>query len=124
MVKRISLIILIAGYLAAGINHFIRRHVYISIIPHYIPLPVFVNYLSGFFEILFGALLIFKTTRRFAALAIGFMLIAFLPVHIQMVIDAPFMPGTFTVTPLVAWLRLGLQPWLIWWAWWHAQEPL
>ena len=120
MIKKVSLTILIIGYMCAGINHFRNPASYIPIIPRYIPLPVFVNYLSGFLEILFGLLLIFNNTRRFAALGICLLLIAFLPVHIQMLIDAPVKLGTFTVTPLVAWLRLALQPALIWWAWWYV----
>ena len=121
MIKKASLIILITGYLCAGVNHFRAPASYIHIIPHYIPWPVFANYLSGGLEILFGLLLIFKNTRRFAALGVCLMLMAFLPVHIQMVVDAPFNLGTFTVTPLVAWLRLALQPVLIGWAWWYVK---
>jgi uncharacterized membrane protein len=124
MIKKASLAILIIGYLYAGINHFRNPVSYIHIIPRYIPLPVFVNYLSGVLEILFGLLLIFKNTRRFAALGICLLLIAFLPVHIQMIIDAPFKLGTFTVTPLAAWLRLALQPVLIWWAWWYTRPAV
>ena len=124
MAKKISLIILIIAYIIAGGNHFLHPPGYIRIIPRYIPFPVFVNYLSGFLEILFGAMLIFKTTRRFAALAIGLMLIAFLPVHLQMVIDAPVKPGTLMVSPLVAWGRLALQPVLIVWVWWSAKSNL
>jgi len=120
MIKKASLLILITGYLYAGVNHFRNPASYIRIIPQYIPFPVFVNYLSGILEICFGSLLVFKRTRPFAAAGICLMLIAFLPVHIQMIIDAPFKLGTFTVTPLVAWLRLLLQPVLIWWAWWYS----
>lgn len=116
------MIVIIFCYLAAGSNHFLHSGAYIGIIPYYIPFPVFVNYLSGILEILFGLLLIFKATRRFAALAISLMLIAFLPVHIQMIINAPFKLGTFTVSPWVAWARLALQPTLIWWVWWSAKD--
>jgi hypothetical protein len=51
------------------------------------------------------------------------MLIAFLPVHIQMVRDAPFLLGNLHVSPLIAWIRLVvLQPLLILWAWWYTRE--
>lgn len=121
MLKKVSLCILIIGYLYAGVNHFRNPASYIRIIPHYIPYPKFINSLSGILEILFGLLLILKTTRPFAALGIGLLLIAFLPVHIQMIIDTPFKLGTFTVTPLGAWIRLILQPVLIAWAWWYVK---
>ncbi|MDB5158021.1 MAG: DoxX family protein [Mucilaginibacter sp.] len=123
MLKKASLLILIIGYIYAGVNHFRNPASYIRIIPQYIPFPVFVNYTSGILEICFGLLLAFKQTRPFAAAGICLMLIAFLPVHIQMIIDAPVNLGTFTVTPLVAWLRLLLQPVLIWWAWWYVAPP-
>jgi uncharacterized membrane protein len=122
MLKKVCLIILILAYTCAGFNHFRSPTGYIRIIPHYIPFPVFINALSGILEILFGLLLIFKSTRRYGAIGICLLLIVFLPVHIQMIIDAPFKLGTFTVTPLVAWVRLVLQPMLILWAWWYVKD--
>ena len=121
LVKKVSLAILIIGYLYAGVNHFRNPVSYIHIIPHYFPFKVFINYLSGFLEILFGFLLIFKSTRKWAAVGICLLLIAFIPVHVQMIIDAPFKLGTFIVTPLVAWVRLALQPILILWACWYTK---
>jgi len=113
---------LVAGYLLAGANHFYNPSSYIKIIPAYIPLPGLINLLAGFFEIAFAVLLIFNKTRALAAWGIILMLLAFLPVHIQMVHDAPFLlGGNMLVTPLIAWARLViLQPLLILWAWWYA----
>ena len=123
ILKKISLIVLIAGYLLAGANHFYNPVSYYHIIPKYLPFPVLLNILAGIFEILFALLLISAKTRRYAAYGIIFMLIAFIPVHIQMVIDAPFLlGGKWTVTPAIAWLRLIVfQPLLILWAWWHRE---
>ncbi|MDB5115526.1 MAG: DoxX family protein [Mucilaginibacter sp.] len=121
MFKKISLTILIIGYLYAGTNHFREPASYIRIIPPYIPYPKLMNLLAGIFEILFGLLLIPKTTRPLAAWGILLMLAAFLPVHIQMIIDAPLKLGTFTVTPLITWIRLFLQPVLMLWAWWYTK---
>ncbi|ASU32732.1 DoxX family protein [Mucilaginibacter xinganensis] len=121
--KKISLVILVTGYLAAGANHFRAPDSYIHIIPPYIPLPKLMNILAGFFEILFGIMLIFKVTRFWAAWGIILMLVAFLPVHIDMVLHAPFQLGSLYVTPLIAWIRLLVfQPLLILWAWWYAKE--
>lgn len=121
--KKAGLIILIIGYLAAGANHFRSPEGYINIIPQYIPLPKLMNIAAGFFEILFGLMLIFKRTRPWAARGIILMLIAFIPVHIDMVLNAPFQLGNLYVTPFIAWTRLVvLQPFLIWWVWWCAKE--
>ena len=120
--KKISLVVLVIGYLVAGINHFRSPQSYYHIIPSYMPFPVVLNILAGVFEILFSLLLIWPKTRKVAAYGIILLLIAFIPVHIQMVVDAPFQLGTITVTPLVAWIRLiVLQPLLILWAWWHSR---
>ena len=120
--KKISLIVLILFYLVAGANHFRDPSSYIKIIPHYLPYPKVLNLLAGFCEISFALLLIFPQTRRFAAWGIILMLIAFLPVHISMIGEAPVQLGSFVVTPLLAWVRiLVLQTLLILWAWWYAR---
>jgi uncharacterized membrane protein len=121
--KKIGLIILIVAYTVAGINHFWHPLSYIKIIPLYLPYPRVLNLLAGFCELWFAVLLIFTKTRQGAAWGIILMLIAFLPVHIQMVIDAPFLLGnSITVTPFIAWARLIiLQPLLILWAWYYTK---
>lgn len=115
------LVILILGYLYGGINHFVNPVSYVRIIPAYIPYPNLMNILAGATEIAFSLLLIFYRTRPLAAWGIILMLGAFLPVHIQMVIGAPLKVGSLTVTPLIAWARLLLQPVLMLWAWWYTK---
>lgn len=121
--KKISLVVLILFYLIAGINHFRDPESYFKIIPHYLPHPAILNLLAGVCEIAFALLLIFSKTRRFGAWGIMLMLIAFLPVHITMIGQAPVQVGSFIVTPLLAWTRLlVLQTFLIVWAWWYGQK--
>ncbi|MEO7211536.1 DoxX family membrane protein [Mucilaginibacter sp.] len=121
-IKKISLVILVIFYFLAGCNHFYNPQSYYHIIPSYLPYPIALNILAGIFEILFALMLIFQRTRRLAAYGIILMLLAFLPVHIKMVIDAPVILGTLKVSLLVAWIRLViLQPLLILWAWWHRE---
>jgi len=124
LLKKISLLILIIGYLVAGVNHFYNPPSYWHIIPSYIPYPHLVNILAGIFEILFSLMLISPKTRHLAAWGIIVMLLAFVPVHIDMVIRAPFLLGnSIIVTPLIAWLRLVFfQPLLILWAWCYVKR--
>ncbi|HZX57438.1 MAG TPA: MauE/DoxX family redox-associated membrane protein [Mucilaginibacter sp.] len=125
MFKKISLVVLIIFYLVAGINHFRNPNSYYRIIPPYIPYPILVNILAGCFELLFALGLIFSKARRFAAWGIILMLLAFLPVHISMIGDAPLKLGNLLVTPLIAWIRLvALQPFLILWVWWYTKKTL
>lgn len=121
----LSLIILILLYLVAGANHFYNPASYLRIIPGYLPFHETLNLLAGVFEIAFAVLLIPIKTRKLAAWGIILMLLAFLPVHISMIGDAPLYLGKLHVTPLIAWIRLiVLQPLLILWAWWHTYLDL
>ena len=119
--KKVSTITLILGYITAGINHFRVPEFYIAIIPQYIPYPQFMNGAAGICEIIFGIGLALKITRKYAVWGIVLMLTAFLPVHISMITDAPFKVGGATVSPLLAWLRLALQPVLMVWEWCHTR---
>jgi len=66
-------------------------------------------------------MLIFAKTRRIAACGIVLLLIAFLPVHINM-LGGHIMVNSKPVLPVWAWVRLFFQPVLIVWAWWHTRE--
>ena len=119
--KKAGLVLLVTGYLAAGANHFRVPAFYVQIIPPYFPHPEMLNVIAGCCEITFAILLIFTKTREFAAWGIVFMLIAFIPVHLQMVLDSPYKLGGSIVSPIILWIRLIiLQPLLIWWAWWYT----
>jgi len=114
---------MVTGYTVAGLNHFRNPASYIKIIPPYFPHPEILNLAAGICEIGFAMMLIFTQTRRLAAWGIIWMLLAFLPVHIKMVVDAPLMLGDLKVTPFIAWIRLVvLQPLLILWAFWYTKR--
>jgi uncharacterized membrane protein len=119
--KKISLVILVIVYLAAGINHFRNPVSYYNIIPNYFPFPVVLNILAGFFETLFALLLIWPKTRKLAVYGIILLLVLFLPVHITMIGNAPLKLGNLLITPTLAWVRLLFQPVLMLWAWWHRK---
>ncbi|RKR85039.1 putative membrane protein [Mucilaginibacter gracilis] len=117
-IKTTCLVIMIIAYIFAGANHFRSPDGYIKIIPPYLPYPQLLNMLAGVFEITFALMLIFPATRQLAAWGIILMLIAFMPVHIYMLQNAPMKMGGLTVTRAIALIRLPLQAVLIAWAWW------
>jgi len=113
------------GYFFAGINHFIHPVMYLAIMPPYLPWPQELVQVSGVTEILGGLGLlipdgfVFARIRAFSASGIVLMLIAFLPVHINMCLH----PDMFPQTPLWAiWARLPLQLPLIAWAWYYTRR--
>ncbi len=103
-------------YALAGCNHFLSTAAYYVIMPDWLPAPGFLIYFSGLLEIILGLSLLFKKSRKIAAVMIILMLIAFMPAHIYMIQKAPFMLGQIRVTQLIAWLRLPFQLLFIGWA--------
>lgn len=106
-------------FVLAGIYHFTNPSIYLRIMPPLLPAPLFLIYLSGFFQIVFGALLsVPKFTRR-AAWGIIALLLAVFPANIYMAMNTELFPE---VNPILIWLRLPLQFVLIGWAFWFTSE--
>jgi uncharacterized membrane protein len=123
MTKKILLFVMVIFYLYAGYYHFVNPYFYYSIIPPYLSAwEKSINLTAGFIEIGLALLLIPDSTRRFAALGIIVMLLAFIPSHIYFFEKGNFKLGDFTVTPMIAWIRLVIiHPVLIIWAWWVSK---
>jgi uncharacterized membrane protein len=123
IVKQILFFLLIVFYLFAGYNHFANPSFYMPIIPPYLSdWAKEINLLSGIAEIVLALLLIPKATRTLAVKGIIIMLIAFIPSHIYFIQKGDFLLGSFTITPLLSFVRLFVgQPILILWAWWSSK---
>ncbi len=122
--KKIFTYIFAAFMLAAGLNHFLNPGFYLPLIPPYLPWPEAINALSGVLEIAGGAGLLLASTRRFAALGIAAMMLAFVPAHVYFVQIGSCIPGGLCVDPWIGWLRLLLiQPLLVAAALWLARRP-
>lgn len=106
-------------YIAAGVNHFYNPQVYLRIMPPYLPWPMFLQYLAGFFEIVIGLLLLFPKYTRLAAWGLIALLIAVYPANIHMAVNSHLYPE---LPAWVLWGRLPLQFVLIAWAWWYTRE--
>ena len=103
----------LAGLLtASGILHLVKPRLYKRMMPPWVPAPQFSIFISGVFEIAFGAGLLFIQTRPWSAWGIILLFIAIFPANIYMLTS-----GKFSKIP--KWLlvlRLPLQLVLIWWA--------
>ncbi len=110
-----------ALYVGAGINHFIHPGPYEKIIPHQLPAPGLLVYVSGIFEIVLGILLIPITTRKVAAWGIIVLLIAVFPANIQMMINYRNESNPHL---WIAVVRLPLQVLLIYWAYMYTRTAL
>jgi uncharacterized membrane protein len=118
--KKFSLYLMAFFYLAAGINHFVNRAAYLSIVPSFLPHPLEIVYISGFCEAVFGILLIPVYTRRAAAWAIILLLVAVFPANIKMMLDS------WNAGSLQHWatlFRLPVQLLLAVWAYLFTKPP-
>ena len=111
-------ILLIGFYAFAGSYHFINAEFYSDLIPTYLPYPNFINYASGFFEILLAVGVAIPKTRLLAVKSIIVLLILFIPSHVYFIQVGSCVESAFCVAPWIAWVRLlVVHPLLILWAW-------
>ena len=115
--KEISLYIMAALYVLAGVNHFVQPKFYLRIIPRSIPWHKAVNYISGAAEIVLGLLLLYQPYSRIAAWGIIALLIAVFPANVNHLTSAK--PGR-GIPIWALYLRLPVQGLLILWAWWYT----
>lgn len=116
--KRILKYLLGLFFVTAGLNHFISPDFYLEIMPRYLLGHLFLVYLSGFFEIALGVLVLIPKFTRLSAWGLIALLIAVFPANIHMSINPELYPE---YNPAVLWLRLPLQVVLIAWAYWSTE---
>jgi uncharacterized membrane protein len=115
--KRILQYLLAIFFVVAGLNHFVNVEFYLRIMPPYLPWQLGLVYLSGFFEVVLGLLLLVPRFRAIAAWGLMALLMAVFPANIHMAVNSELYPE-FSATAL--WLRLPLQFVLIAWAYWYT----
>lgn len=115
--KRVHRRVFGALFIAAGTLHFLVPSFYLRIMPPFLPAPLELVYLSGVLEILGGVGLFLPRFQRAAAWGLALLLLAFLPVHVFMLLE-PAAVGVEQVAPVLLWLRLAFQFALIGWIFW------
>lgn len=117
-----SIVYLIAGtYVVIGISHFVKPLFFVNIMPPSLPYPLELVYLSGFFEILLGTLLVFKKTRKIAAWGLIALLIAVFPANIYLV-QSTEAQQALGISETMAILRLPFQLVFIAIAFWFTRD--
>jgi len=119
MIKLITIYIMSYFYIQIGIKHFTDPNWFMQIMPPYLPYHLELVYLSGFFEIILGILLIFKKTRYIAGWGLILLLIAVFPANIYLAQTNGVAMG---ISPEIAWGRLPIQAVFIALAYWHSKE--
>lgn len=111
-----GLIVTAVLFIVAGALHFVIPKFYLAIMPGWLPEPRLLVYLSGGLEIAGGLGLLVPATRMAAALGLIALLIAVLPANVEMLRLAQAR-GATGLFQAACWLRLPLQPLLMYWVW-------
>ena len=107
------------AFIFTGVSHFIIPEKFMEMMPPFLPMPLFLIYLSGVFEILGGIGLIISKTRKIAAIGLIVLLLAIFPANIYVALNN-IQLGGFMNYAVYQWLRLPMQFVLIAWGWWCA----
>ena len=120
--KFLTIIIMAFFYIYVGIRHFIEPEWFVQIMPPFLPYHFELVYISGFFEILFGTMLLFNRTRATACFLIILLLVAVYPANLYLAFnEAP--QQALDISPLIAsWVRLPIQFIFIGIAYWHSKN--
>lgn len=106
MLDRICLIFVVAWFLFGGAGHFISADFFVGIVPPYIPRPEWVVAVSGVFELLGAAGLLYRPTRRAAAVGLFLLTLAVTPANVYMWQNPQLFP---LFQPVLLGVRLLVQ---------------
>ena len=104
--KLTGLMFVFLWFFVGGVAHFVATETEMRIVPPYIPWPRAAVLISGVFELLGAAGLLWRPTRRAAGIGLLVLTLAVTPCHIYMLQR----PDLFATIPIWAlWLRLPIQ---------------
>ena len=122
ILKSISIYVMSILYIYVGIHHFIDTKSFLIIIPPYLQtIGLELIYLSGFFEIILGILLIIPKYRKIASYGIILLLIAVYPANIYLAFNEEPQNLMGISSFMASWVRLPLQFIFIGLAYWHSK---
>ena len=117
--KFITILIMSCFYMNVGVKHFVEPEWFLQIMPPNFPHHYQAVYWSGFFELLFGFLLIIPKTRFIAGWGIIFVMITVFPANLYLAVNDGAVMG---ISKELAWGRLPFQYVFIGLAYWHAKD--
>ena len=121
IIKELTILLISILYITVGLNHFIKPNFFLEIVPPIIPFKLEVVFISGFFEIILGVLVLFKKTRKLASLLIIVLLVVVFPANIYLYLsETPRL--SLNITKSQALFRMPFQLSLIIISYWHSRD--
>ena len=119
--KFITILVMSLMYIFIGTKHFTDPQYFINITPPQIYYKSFTVYFTGVLEILGGALILNKRTRKFGAYTLIILLIIVFPANIYLYVsEVP--QNLMGISKTQALVRMPFQAPLIILAYWHSKE--
>ena len=109
-------------YITAGLRHLLDASWFVQIMPPYLPYHYELVYISGFFEILFGILLLIPSYRFLAGWGLILLLVAVYPANIYLAFNEVPQRALGVSSFIVSWVRLPMQFIFIALAYWHSKK--
>ena len=122
-VKSLSIIVMSIFYINVGLKHFSDPNWFLYIMP---PALEFMGlelvYISGYFEFLFGVMLLLKPTRKMASYGLIALLIAVYPANIYLAFNEEPQKLLNISSFAASWVRLPIQFIFLGLAYWHSKD--
>lgn len=110
--------VLAVSMMAVGLLHWLAPEPFVRIVPSALPAPYALVYLSGVFEVLGGAGLLWARTRTWASYGLIALYVAVFPANLNMAIHQLQISPDGDLPVWAMWARLPLQLVLIGLAYW------
>jgi len=120
--KRAVRLFLGLSMIVVGVLHFVQPAGFVKIVPGWLPAPLLLVQVSGFFEIAGGSGILVARVHRAAAYGLIALYVAVFPANINMAVH-DIQPASGHIPEALLWLRLPFQALFIWLAWWLSRSP-
>ena len=122
-IKYFSVLLMSGFYVYVGILHFIDPEWFLFIMPPFLSsIGLELIYISGFFEIILGLLLIYSKSRKVAAYGLILLLIAVYPANIYLAFNQKAQQLIGISSFMASWVRLPIQFIFLGLAYWHSKD--
>jgi uncharacterized membrane protein len=122
VLDRVLLGLLAVGMVGIGTLHFVHPEPFVRIVPPWLPAPLALVYVSGFFEIAGGVGVLVPATRRAAAWGLIALYLCVFPANVYMATSGVQPVPEHPVSAFAAWARLPFQLVFVAWAWRFARR--
>ena len=119
--KLLTIYFMSIAYTYVGVRHFVDPNFFLAIMPNYLSMHLFFVHLTGLMEVVFGLLLAFRKTRKFASYGLIILLLIVFPANIHLV-ESELSQSILKVTKEQTLIRLPFQGLLILLAYWHSKN--